>query len=166
MEADLPIYGLASPNIKDMHNEFDTKTNLKNCGCSMKKRPPLLLLQGMITDSKTKAPFEAGLVNVYNVTKGTGTLPDADGMYELRASYDDQIRISFVGYKTVTLPASEVPKAIELQQQTQDLDEIVITAKKKSKNYMYAGLGFTALFLMYISAEGDKRKNRNRKKKV
>ncbi|TCP22388.1 carboxypeptidase-like protein [Tenacibaculum skagerrakense] len=160
MEADLPIYGLACPELRQAQSEFDTQET-QNCRCMKStKKPPILLLQGIITDSKTKAPFEAGLVNVYNVTRGTGTLPDAKGMYELQASYNDEIRISFVGYKTVTLKASELPKAIELQEQTESLDEVIITGKKK--NYMVAGLGLTAILLMYVVAEDDKGK----KKKV
>lgn len=160
MEADLPIYGLACPDVRKAQSEFDTQET-QNCSCMKStKKPPILLLQGIITDSKTKAPFEAGLVNVYNVTKGTGTLPDAKGRYELQASYNDEIRISFVGYKTVTLKASQLPKAIELQEQNESLDEVIITGKKK--NYMVAGLGLTALLLMYVVAEDDKGK----KKKV
>lgn len=166
MEADLPIYGLACPSTKGAHTEFNTQTNTKNCGCTMNtKKPPILLLQGIITDSKTKAPFGAGLVNVYNVTKGTGTLPDAKGMYELQASQNDEIRISFVGYKTIIMRASELPKAIELQEQTERLDEIVITGKKKvkAKNYMMVGLGLTALLFMYAIAEDDKKKKKKQK---
>lgn len=155
MEANLPIYGLACPMAKAEQIEFDTHT--KNCGCMIKaKKSPMLLLQGIITDSKTKAPFEAGLVNVYNVTKGTGTLPDANGMYELQASYNDEIRVSFVGYKTISLPASQLPKAIELQEQSEKLDEIVITGKRKNRHYALVGFGLTALLLMYAIAEDEK----------
>ncbi len=160
MEADLPIYGLACPSVKLKQIEFDTK----NCGCTMNtKKPPILLLQGIIIDSRTKAPFQAGLVNVYNVTKGTGTLPDAKGMYELQASPNDQIRISFVGYTTITLLASALPKVITLQEQTEHLDEVVITAKKKTKNYAIAGIGLTALLFMYAIADDEKAKKKKEK---
>ncbi len=157
METDLPIYGLACPDIKATYIEFDTQTNTKNCGCTMKKAP-LMLLQGIITDAKTKAPFQAGLVNVYNVTKGTGTLPDAKGMYQLQAAHNDEIRISFVGYRTISLRAFELPKLIELQEETQNLEEVVITAKKKTNNYAIVGLGLTALLFMYAISEDEKKK--------
>ncbi|WP_299833776.1 carboxypeptidase-like regulatory domain-containing protein [uncultured Tenacibaculum sp.] len=162
METDLPIYGLACPRMKHMQTEFGTQINTKNCGCMTNtKKPPILLLQGTITDSRTKAPFEAGLVNVYNVTKGTGTLPDAQGIYELQASPNDEIRISFVGYKTITVIASKLPKVVELQEKSENLDEIIITAKKKTKNYAVVGLGLTALLFMYAIAEDEKMNKKN-----
>ncbi len=159
MEADLPIYGLACPHTRGMSDEFDTETNHENCGCTMKK-PPIILLKGKITNSKTKTPFEAGLVNVYNVTRSSGTTPDSNGLFELAASHNDEIRISFVGYKTISVKASELPKLIELQEKVEQLDEIIITAKKPSKKYVYAGIGFATLLLMYGIAEDEKQKKK------
>lgn len=159
MEADLPIYGLARPKTKGMYEEFDTETNHENCGCTMKK-PPIILLKGKITNSKTKAPFEAGLVNVYNVDTRSGTTPDSNGLFELPASHNDEIRTSFVGYKTISVKASELPKLIELQENVEQLDEIIITAKKTSKKYVYAGIGFATLLLMYGIAEDEKQKKK------
>ncbi len=157
METDLPIYGLACPKVKQIANEFDTQRITKNCGCTM-KLAPLIELQGSVIDSKTKAPFQAGLVNIYNVTKGTGTTPDAKGFFSLDASVNDEIRISFVGYKTISVRASELPKAVALQEHSEALDEIVITGKKANKKYLYAGIGVVALLLMYGIAEDKKTK--------
>ena len=159
MEADLPIYGLACPHTRGMSNEFDTETNHENCECTMKLAPEILL-KGKITDSKTKAPFEAGLVNIYNATKSRGTTPDSNGLFELAASQNDEIRISFVGYKTISVKASELPKLIELQEKVEQLDEIIITGKKTSKKYVYAGIGFATLLLMYGIAEDEKQKKK------
>lgn len=154
METDLPIYGLACPSTKHASQEFDTHET--KCGCKM-STTNTATVSGTIKNATTKLPFEAGLVNVYNIQTGKGTTPDADGLFHLQASPSDVISISFVGFKTIKLQASKLPMLIELQEENQMLNEVVITGKKQQDNYLYIGLGLTALLFVYAIAKDDKK---------
>lgn len=156
METDLPIYGLACPNTKHAQAEFNTTTNDTKCGCKMKQAPQKLVT-GTILNNSTKKPFEAGLVNVYNSNTSKGTMPDAKGVFRLYASANDVISISFVGFKTVKIKASELPKQIALQETNEMLNEVIITGKKKRQDYLYVGLGLTALLFVYAIAKDEKK---------
>jgi hypothetical protein len=156
MEASLPIYGLACPDTQQAQEEFDTK---KNCGCTMNTTAQQLI-SGIIINGSTRKPFEAGLVNVYNTQTKKGTTPDANGAFQLYASPTDVIHISFVGYDTLQIAASKLPATITLQESSELLSEVVITANKKGdNNYIYASMGLLGLLFIYAIAK-DKKKNK------
>lgn len=155
MEASLPIYGLACPDTKQAQEEFDTK---KNCGCRMKQAPQSLVT-GIVTNSATGKAFEAGLVNVYNTHTKKGTTPDANGEFSLYAAAKDIITISFVGYQTIEIEASKLPTTIELQEKSEMIPEVIITASKKANNnYVYASMGLLGLLFVYAIAKDKKKK--------
>ena len=58
--------------------------------------------------------------------KHQGVISDIDGFYSFTSSGVDSITVSFVGFKTVTLPAETV-QLIKLSPKSIDLDEVVIT---------------------------------------
>ncbi|WP_299009096.1 carboxypeptidase-like regulatory domain-containing protein [uncultured Tenacibaculum sp.] len=154
MESDLPIFGLACPSTKHDQQEFNTTD--KKCGCTMKQAPQTLV-NAIIINESTNKPFEAGLVNVYNINTKQGTMPDANGNFTIHASPNDVISISFVGFNTIKIKASELPKTIALQEANEMLNEVIITGKKQQQNYLYAGLGLTALLFVYAIAKDDKK---------
>ncbi|WP_143032264.1 carboxypeptidase-like regulatory domain-containing protein [Tenacibaculum sp. MAR_2009_124] len=154
METALPIQGLNCPT-----GQFDSglSPNQKKCGCTMMP----LTTKGKVIDSETNKPFEAGLVNIYNLDTKQGTTPKADGSFILEAMPHHNIQVSFVGYKTTKLKASQLPSTVNLVADDL-LDEVVITATKKDdkdkKSSRYVLWGLAALAVVYIVANKDKKK--------
>lgn len=83
------------------------------------------------------------------------------GTFELTTLSSDLVEVSHVGYKSVVVPVYDIEYVIELQEETELLDEIVITTtnppKKKSNTLMYLGLSVLGLFLL------SKKKNKDNK---
>lgn len=77
------------------------------------------------------------IIGVNVVVKGTtnGTMTDIDGLFSLNAKSGDMIVISFIGYKTIELRATNTPLNITLQEDNEQLDEVVVigygTVKKE-----------------------------------
>lgn len=93
---------------------------------------------GRITDSDGEP-----LVGVSVAVKGTtnGVLTDLDGNFEIRAAEGDVLYISYVGFdpQAITL-SNDQPLAILLKENTQMLDEVVVTAlgiKRSAKALSY-----------------------------
>ncbi len=87
----------------------------------------------------------AGLPGVNVLVKGTtnGTITDAQGNYNISVNENDAILIfSFVGYLTQEVPiAGQSVIDVNLEQDSQTLDEVVVTAlgvRKESKKLGYA----------------------------
>lgn len=159
METDLPIFGLACPNTKESKKEFDTTTDNEKCRCRMKQEPQNLV-SATIFNEKTNKPFEAGLVHIYNINTSKGTIADEKGNFKLYASDNDIISISFIGFKTIKVKASVLPKKIVLQEANEMLNEVIITGKKQRQNYLYASLGLTTLLFVYAIVKDDKKTTR------
>lgn len=62
------------------------------------------------------------------VVKGTtnGVITDFDGNFELSAKPGDMLEISYVGYKTISIKATAQPMNITMQEDTEQLDEVVV----------------------------------------
>ncbi|WP_373782416.1 SusC/RagA family TonB-linked outer membrane protein [Bacteroides heparinolyticus] len=73
---------------------------------------------------------------------GTGAVTDIDGNFTVNASVGSTLEISFIGYKAVTVKVTNTSSyAITLQDDSQALDEVVVTAmgiKKDRKSLGYA----------------------------
>lgn len=131
----------------------------KNCGCGCKKEKTScgcqgnsntqtmgkIKVTGTIVDKNTKEPLIGA--HVQNLETKEGTVTDGNGYYSLLGSNDHLIKISFVGYKDLTLPISNITDMVELEEDGL-LDEIVITAKKSvTKNAgLIVGIGLLSLF--------------------
>ena len=87
-------------------------------------------IQGIVIDSKTKQPLPfASIVTNTNF----GTLTDVDGEFYIKAKNSfQQITISYVGYKSVTVPVAINDKfiSIKLEASVENLNEVLITAKE------------------------------------
>ncbi len=79
--------------------------------------------------------LNAPLPNVNIILKGTttGTKTDAQGYYTIKAKIGDVIRYSYVGFNTVSIIVEDVTFTlnIEMTQKVNELDEAVVTARKK-----------------------------------
>jgi hypothetical protein len=93
-------------------------------------------IEGRIIDKKSGEPLP--LVNiVYNQQQRLGTTTDFDGYFTL-PSYREvykEIQISFIGYQTLTIPKSDIPRngkdwVIKLESSVNALDEIDLVAKE------------------------------------
>lgn len=93
---------------------------------------------------KGKVVDESGnpLIGVNIQVKGTnvGTITDIDGQFSIKALKSDKLIISYIGYAMKEVPASENPLNIVLKENTEKLDEVVVTAlgiKRSEKALSY-----------------------------
>lgn len=101
------------------------------------KRVPIEA-NGTVTDTRGEP-----LIGVSILVKGTsnGTITDMDGHFRIQAGKGDVLEVSYVGYasRTITL-ADAQPLTITLEENTQVLDEVVVTAlgiKREQKALSY-----------------------------
>ncbi len=94
---------------------------------------------GVVVDATGETVIGASVV-----VKGTtnGTITGLDGDFSLsNVKKGDIIQISFVGYQTVEIPWDGQPMNVTLQDDTQTLGEVVVTAlgiKREKKALGYA----------------------------
>lgn len=116
-----------------------------------------ILLKGRIVDISTNKPLEGA--HVYYLRNGVkiGSTTDLNGEYELQAEPTDIITISFLGFETVTLKASEIQKTEYLDPKYEQLNEVVVTAPKKNKNntMLYLGLGILGFTVALITLKKE-----------
>ena len=96
-----------------------------------------LTIQSIIADAKGEP-----LIGVSILEKGTtnGTITDIDGAFTLSVSPSSQLEISYVGYKTLLLQAKNVTGKIVMREDTEELEEVVVTAlgiKRSEKALSY-----------------------------
>ena len=80
------------------------------------------IVTGRVVDEQGEPVIGASIVEV-GTTRGTST--DVDGNFSLRASIHAKLQISFIGYKTVEMPAS-ASMHIVMAEDKALLDELVI----------------------------------------
>ncbi len=114
--------------------------------------------QHKIIDAETKKPVAYGYVTLTH--KPIGTIADYNGVFKLNFEYSnfDTLKISCVGYEPVYVPVKnfKVASTIELIQNTQHLNEVVISAKKikyKTKNIGVVKKPKTIFFDYSVTAE-------------
>ena len=120
-------------SIVDNHIVLSAKSNKKE---QQKKTP--ITASGTVTDSKGEP-----LIGVSILIKGTsnGTITDMDGNFKIQAAKGDVLEVSYIGYasQTITL-ANAQPIKVTLGEDTQVLDEVVVTAlgiKRATKALSY-----------------------------
>lgn len=129
---------------------FDTVvTASKKCSCD---RTGGVKSSGTISGTVTDKLMKENLLgaHVVNLETKEGVATDDNGYFKINANPDDLIRVSFVGYKEITLPASLIPKVVEMMEDKNILDEVVITAKDSFNNYtwLWVSGGLLALFVV------------------
>ena len=86
----------------------------------------VISVSGVVKDTKGEA-----LIGVSVLVKGTtnGTVTDLDGNFSLNVSSGDQLEFSYIGYASQTVTVTNAkPLNIVLKEDTQALDEVVVTA--------------------------------------
>ena len=109
----------------------------KNTKVDQQKKTPIAA-SGTITDAKGEP-----LIGVSVLVKGTsnGTITDMDGNFKIQAAKGDVLEVSYIGYasQAITL-ANAQPLKIVMGEDTQTLDEVVVTAlgiKRSEKALSY-----------------------------
>jgi len=86
-------------------------------------------VKGTVVDAKTKAPIPGATIKVLGTSNASST--DVKGAFQINVDDKNRIlNISTVGYenKTVTLGPGETTVTVSLDEQTQQLESVVVTA--------------------------------------
>lgn len=96
-------------------------------------------ITGKVTDAAGEPIIGA---SVLVKERGTGAVTDIDGKFSVEASVGNTLMVSFIGYRTVEIKvAAASTYAVTLQDDSQALDEVVVTAmgiKKEKKALGYS----------------------------
>ena len=99
--------------------------------------------QNQIIDSESKEPVS--YAHIKSINKLKGVISDYNGFFVLDSSFRelDSILISCIGYNKKKILVSQLleNKVVELDQSTQNLSEVIVTAKKTK--YQLKNLGIT-----------------------
>ncbi|MDE5786724.1 MAG: SusC/RagA family TonB-linked outer membrane protein, partial [Duncaniella sp.] len=98
---------------------------------------PISVVSGEVTDQEEE-PIIGATVREAGTLNATAT--DIDGKYTLKLlSANAKIEISYIGYKTVTLPVNSSHINVVLESTTTDLDEVVVVAYGQQKKVTVTG---------------------------
>ena len=94
-------------------------------GLPVSQQANKITVQGSVVDAKGEP-----LIGVSILEKGTtnGTITDFDGNFTLSVSKGATLEISYIGYKTLSLAAKTDFGKITMKEDTEVLDEVVVTA--------------------------------------
>lgn len=81
-------------------------------------------VKGTVLDKKTGEP----IIGANIVVKGTtnGVITDIDGNYTLQAPVGSILEISYIGYQTIEITATDQVQVVELSEDTEVLEEVVV----------------------------------------
>lgn len=100
-------------------------------------------ISGRVVDGETGEPLIAAQVLITDGSdKGSsGTITDVDGKFSLRMKRKQSIRISYMGYETLSkqVATSQTNMEIALKPSYDNLGEVVITGLSKRKESSYTG---------------------------
>lgn len=89
---------------------------------------------GVIKDAITKEPIPYATIQI---SKNNGTISNEEGKFHLKTSNSskkDSLKVSFIGYKTVSFPINNIPKEIFLEQEVVNLEAVNLDKKQLSVN--------------------------------
>lgn len=90
------------------------------------KSTPMSTISGKVTDDKGN-PIPGATVIIHGTTQGVAT--DIDGKYTLTVRPDDILQISFIGYKTETVPVKGKTRLnIALNPTAENIEEVTVVA--------------------------------------
>ncbi|HNF48459.1 MAG TPA: mucoidy inhibitor MuiA family protein [Chitinophagales bacterium] len=119
--------------LKDYRNLNDAYKNV-----DISTLPQYSQVSGKIIDNKTGEALIGVNVTVQGTTVGTVT--DIDGFFSLQLPQGEkQVVISYVGYKTITVPVVSEFLNLGLEEDGAALDEVVVSALSIKRKKKYAG---------------------------
>lgn len=104
-------------------------------------------IKGTVIDQQSEIPLIGAAIELVNVGTATGTVTDMDGYFTLKdvPLGRNVLRVSYLGYESITLPNIEVGSGkdvqlnISLQESVNQMQEVVVTAqtiKDQAQNEM------------------------------
>lgn len=82
---------------------------------------------GVVTDSQNGDPIIGATIKIKGST--TGTVTDLDGKFEIKATANDILQISYVGYNTKEIKVGKQKViAVTLAESAEQLETVVVTA--------------------------------------
>lgn len=99
-----------------------------------------ITVKGNVSDAA--GPLIGVSVKVVGTSKGVIT--DLDGNFTLQCNAGDELEISYVGYKSVRVKAQNILK-IKLEQNSETLDEVVVTALGIKRDRKALGYGLSEI---------------------
>ncbi|MFQ5447874.1 MAG: DUF5686 family protein [Saprospiraceae bacterium] len=114
-------------------------------------------VKGVVIDAETKEKLP--LVNIAFVGTSIGTTTDFDGSYVLESKWaSDSIRISYVGYQTLTLPVQKgIRQHLNVALSPYSVIMKTVEVKARRGNYKRKGNPAVALMKKVIAHKGDNR---------
>lgn len=116
-----------------------------------------------IIDAENGEPIP--YVTVY-VSGNKGAVSNLDGHFEITVNEDSKLKISYVGYETLTLDAVDVPSEIQMHQLPNEINEVIVLSdigimkdieNKLESDYMKSSKELALLFnRVTIVQEGKK----------
>lgn len=97
----------------------------------------VITVQGTVSDATGLPLIGASVVEMGTLN---GTITDADGKFQLTVKKGAVLEVSSIGFKTVSVTATEAPLDITLVEDTELLNEVVVTAlgiKREQKALSY-----------------------------
>jgi len=79
--------------------------------------------EATVVDAQTRQPLP--FASIY-VSRTSSTISNAVGTFSIKCDSADVLRISYVGYKTLTIRASRLPRQVGLQPMENQLNEVVV----------------------------------------
>ena len=118
-----------------------------------------ITISGKVVDESGNPLPGASVFDPANTIAGTSS--GLDGSFSLNAGSMSSIKISYMGYDSKLFRAGSVPKTVQLNPRMNNLNEVVLTAKKEKKVisiFKTTGfkLGLAALFLGTVLLKGSK----------
>jgi len=88
------------------------------------------VLKGKIIDAQTKEPIYGVSVHCIDINCNYGCTTNALGEFEMSCKDCKKFSISYIGYKTQTIPVSEINQTILLAPVSSLMNEVVVTANR------------------------------------
>lgn len=88
-------------------------------------------VSGIIVDQQTNEPIPG--VNILIKNSGQGTITDVLGRFQLQAPNNEPLVVSYLGYKTIEIPASVNVGTIKLKQSSIELNQVVVSASREAQ---------------------------------
>ena len=110
----------------------------KSLDASISQQSAKITTQGTIVDAQGEPLIG---VSILEVGTTNGTITDIDGKFTLQVASGATLEISYIGYKTQQLPATPDFGTIKMSDDTEVLQEVVVTAlgiKREKKALGYA----------------------------
>jgi len=113
-------------------------------------------ISGVITEADTDQPIPGVSIVIEGNSVGTST--DFDGKYQLETASDTfTLVISYIGFKTVKVSSTDGTAAynVTLEEDTAQLDEVIVTANKTAQRSQDVPLSITAIGAKELARTGS-----------